>query len=48
MGQAGVHPMVNLQRDSVLLTVGTFINEATDIEDVVRIYNGILLNHKNE
>jgi len=48
MGQAGVPPMVKLQRDSVLLTVGTFINEATDIEDVVRIYNRILLNHKNE
>ena len=48
MGQAGVPPMLNLQRDSVLLTVGTFINEATDIEDVVCIYNGILLNHKNE
>ena len=42
MGQAGVPPTVKLQRDSVLLTVGTFINEGIDIEDVVHIYNGIL------
>ena len=46
MGQAGVPPMVKLQRDSVLLTVGTFINTGIGLEDVVRIHDGILLNHK--